>query len=107
MRWLDGITDSMDMSEQALGDGEGQGSPVCSNSKVSDTSEQLNNMGFPVMIKTLPAMQETGVQFLGQENPLEKTMAIHSNILAWKIPRTEEPGGLQSVGSQSQTQLSD
>ena len=86
--------------EQALGDGEGQGSPVCSNSKVSDTSEQLNNMGFPVMIKTLPAMQETGVQFLGQENPLEKTMAIHSNILAWKIPRTEEPVGLQSMGLQ-------
>ena len=83
--------------EQALGDGEGQGSPVCCNSKVLDTTEQLNNMGFPVMIKTLPAMQETGVQFLGQENPLEKTMAIHSNILAWKIPRTEEPVGLQSM----------
>ena len=45
-------------------------------------------------------MQETLVRFLGQEDPLEKEMAIHSNILAWKIPWTEEPGGLQSMGSQ-------
>ena len=55
--------------EQALGDGEGQGSLACCNSKASNTTEQLNNMGFPVTIKTvktLPAMQETGVQFLGQ-----------------------------------------
>ena len=47
--------------------------------------------------------QETLVGSLGREDPLEKGMAIHSNILAWKIPRTEEPGGLQSVGSQIQT----
>ena len=45
-------------------------------------------------------MQETQVQFLGQEDPLEKEMAIHSSILAWKIPWAEEPGGLQSMGSQ-------
>ena len=45
-------------------------------------------------------MQETRVQFLGREDPLEKEMAIHSNILAWKIPWTEEPGGLQSMGWQ-------
>ena len=44
--------------------------------------------------------QETQVQSLGQEDPLEEEMATHSNILAWKIPRTEEPGGLQSMGSQ-------
>ena len=51
--------------------------------------------------------QETWVQALGQENPLEKEMATHSSILAWEIPRTEELGGLQSVGWQkSQTQLS-
>ena len=43
-------------------------------------------------------MQETVVQFLGQEDPLEKGMAIHSSLLAWKIPWTEETGGLQSVG---------
>ena len=45
-------------------------------------------------------MQETWVQFLSQEDPLEKEMAIHSSILAWKIPWTEEPGELQSMGSQ-------
>ena len=51
---------------------------------------------FPVaqMVKNLPAMQETRVQSLGQENPLEKGMAIHSSILAWRIPWTEEPGKL-------------
>ena len=52
-------------------------------------------------------MQETRVQPLGQEDPLEKEMATHSSILAWEIPCTEEPGGLQSTGSQSRTQLSD
>ena len=52
------------------------------------------------VVKNLPAMQETWVQFLGQEDPLEKEMAIHSSILTWKIPWTEEPGGLQSMGSQ-------
>ena len=51
-------------------------------------------------VKNLPAMQETQVQFLCQEDPLEKEMAIHSSILAWKIQWTEEPGGLQSMGSQ-------
>ena len=48
-------------------------------------------------VKNLSAMQETWVRFLGQEDPLEKEMATHSSILAWKIPRTEEPGGLQSM----------
>ena len=52
-------------------------------------------------------MQETQVQSSGQENPPEKEMATHSSILAWKIPQTEEPGRLQSKGSQRQTQLSD
>ena len=51
-------------------------------------------------VKNLPAMQKTRVQFLGQEDPLEKEMANHSSILAWKIPWTEEPGGLQFMGSQ-------
>ena len=50
------------------------------------------------MVKNLPAMQETWVQSLGQEDPLENKMATHSNILAWKIPGTEEPGGLQFMG---------
>ena len=52
------------------------------------------------LVKNLPAMQETQVRFLGWEDSLEKEMATHSNILAWKIPWTEEPGGLQSMGSQ-------
>ena len=51
-------------------------------------------------LKNLPAMQETWVQFLVQEDPLEKEMATHSSILAWRIPWTEEPGRLQSIGSQ-------
>ena len=51
-------------------------------------------------VKNLPAMQETQVRSLGQEDPLEKGMATHSSILAWIIPWTEEPGGLQSMGSQ-------
>ena len=50
--------------------------------------------------KNLPAKQETGVRSLGWENPLEKEMATHFSILAWKIPWTEVPGGLQSMGSQ-------
>ena len=49
------------------------------------------------MVKNLPAMWETWVQSLGQEDPLEKGMAAHSSILAWRIPWTEEPGGLQST----------
>ena len=51
----------------------------------------------PQMVKNLPAMQETRVRSLGQEDPLEKGMATHSNSLAWRIPRTEKPGGLQSM----------
>ena len=52
------------------------------------------------MIKNLPAMQEAQVESLSQEDPLEKGMATHSSILAWRIPWTEEPGGLQSTGFQ-------
>ena len=52
------------------------------------------------MVKNLPAMQETQVVSLGSEDPLEKGMATHSSILVWRIPWTEEPSGLQSMGSQ-------
>ena len=52
------------------------------------------------MVENLPAMQETGVQSLDQEDTLQKGMAAHSSILAWRIPWTEEPGGLQFIGSQ-------
>ena len=51
-------------------------------------------------VKRLPAMQETWVRSLGQEDPLEKEMATHSSTLAWKIPWTEKPARLQSMGSQ-------
>ena len=59
-------------------------------------------MGFPSgsVIKNLPVMQETGVPFLGREDPLEEEKATHSSILAKKIPWTVEPGKLQSIGSQ-------
>ena len=59
-------------------------------------------MGFPhgSVGKNLPAMQEAWVQSLGWEDPLEEGMAAHSSVLAWRIPWTEEPGGLQSRGSQ-------
>jgi len=52
------------------------------------------------MVKSLPAVWETWVRSLGQEDPLEKEMAPHSRTLSWKIPRTEEPGRLQSMGLQ-------
>ena len=65
--------------------------------------------GFPggSVVKNPPAKQETWVQSLGQEDSLEMEMATHSTILAWEISQTEEPGGLQSMGLQSQTRLSD
>ena len=50
------------------------------------------------IVKNLPVIQETQVQSLGWEDPLEKGMATHSSILAWRVPQTEEPGGLQSMG---------
>ena len=66
------------------------------------SQESIVYKDFPVSQtgKNLLAMQETRVRSLGQEDPQEKRMAIHSSILAWRIPWTEAPGGLQSVGSQ-------
>ena len=62
----------------------------------------VRNRTFPVaqMVTNLPAMQETQDQSLGQEDPLEKKMAIHPSVCAWRIPWIEDPGGLQSMGSQ-------
>ena len=59
------------------------------------------------LVKNPPAMWETWVRSLGWEDPLEAGMATHSSMLAWEIPWTEEPGGLQSMGSQSWIRLSD
>ena len=66
-----------------------------------DLGEKIVNLASLVaqVVKDLPEMQETWVQSLGGENPLEKGMANHSSILAWRIPWTEEHGGLQSMGS--------
>ena len=58
-------------------------------------------------VKHLPVMWETLVRSLGREDPMEKEMTTHSSILSWRIPLTEEPGRLQSMGSQSQTRLSE
>ena len=61
-------------------------------------------MGAPLvaqMVKNLPAMQETQFPLLGQEDPLEKGVATHSSVLAWRVLWAEDPGGLQSMGSQS------
>ena len=63
---------------------------------------EFHTMGFPggSVVKNLPVMQEMQVQSLGQEEPLEEGMETHSSILAWRIPWSEEPGRLQSIGSQ-------
>ena len=59
------------------------------------------------MVKNLPAVQETQVQPLGWEDPLEKKIATHSSILAWRIAWTEEPGGLQSMGLQKEVDMTE
>ena len=65
-------------------------------------SSILGGRGFPsgLVVKNLPAIRDTWVLSLGQEDPLEEGLATHSSILAWRIPWTEEPGGLQSMGLQ-------
>ena len=90
--------------QQTPGDSEGQGSLVCYSSwghKELDTTYWLNRVSLVAQrLKYLPAIWETWVRSLGQEDPLEKEMATHSSILAWRIPWMEEPGGLQSTGLQ-------
>ena len=83
---------------------------TCYSSIHNDLEETIHlSMGASLvaqMVKNLLAMQETRVQSLGQEDSLEKGMATHSGILTWRIPWTEEPRGLKSIGSQNWTQLS-
>ena len=68
--------------------------------QIGTTSMEVGASLVAKMVKNLPAMQETWVQSLGWKDTLEKGMATHSCILAWRIPETEEPGGLQSMGLQ-------
>ena len=68
--------------------------------KITRTTGQVGTSLVAQMVKRLPALQETQDQSLSREDPLEKAMATHSSTLAWKIPWTEEPGRLQSMGLQ-------
>ena len=124
MRWLDSITDAMcvnlDKLQEMVRDREARHATIHGIAE-SDMTGQLNNNKCPTIrdkwsnynpsiqtkgsprgsvVKSVPAKQEVQVWSLGQEDPLEKEMASHSTILAWKIPWSEEPGGLQSTGSQ-------
>ena len=71
----------------------------CTESDTTEATEQQQQL-VAQTVKNLPAMQETWVQSLDWEDPLEKGIASHSSVLAWRIPWTEEPGGLQSMASQ-------
>ena len=73
---------------------------VCSRCLVNPHWTLPRSSQVAQMVKNLPAMQETWVQSLDWENPLEEGMETHFSTIAWRIPRTEEPGGLQSKGSQ-------
>ena len=72
------------------------GPPECEEVSSIELQAHRASLVFP-MVKNLPAVQETKVQSLGQEDPLDKKMATHSSILVWRIPRTEELGGLHGV----------
>ena len=72
------------------------------SSNVAEMGFVITHLGFPggSAVKNTPAMWETWIRSLSWEDPLQEDMATHSSILAWRIPWTQEPGGLQSIGSQ-------
>ena len=75
------------------------GSPKCKESRAGVSGQgSKDSSNLSSVVKNMPAKQEIWVQTLGREDPLEEEMAAHSSILAWSIPWTEEPGGLQSTG---------
>ena len=79
---------------------EGSPEPCCTHTSDLQTTRVINTASLVAQpVNSLPAMQQTQVQSLGEEDPLEKRMATHSSILAWKILWMEEPGGLPSMGS--------
>ena len=80
---------------------------VCDSMDCNPPGSYIHAILVAQMVKCLPTMWEIWVRSIGREDPLEKEMATHSSILAWKIPWTEDPGRLQSKGSQSRTRLSD
>ena len=92
----------VDFSTRERTHGQWNGSPLATPSHFELIQECLDLCGSLLVaqsVKNPPAMQETQVQSLGQEDPREKEMAIHSSILAWEIPWKEETGGVQSMGS--------